>query len=226
MTPAKPVDSENRNASVHTSTCVAEAQESTGCSKSESIYHGTLRYDPVAVTLHWVIALAIIIMIPLGFFMEDLPISIRFDAFAVHKSLGITILALSVFRLIWRLLNPPPALPDTMSAAEKILANISHWFLYFLIIAMPLTGWLMVSASRKYPTVFFWMGEVPFIPMPQGIDAKATAGMFHDYHEWLAYGAIVLVALHVTAALRHHFFTKDSVLVRMLPLWLQPRSRA
>lgn len=175
------------------------------------------RYDPVAVTLHWVIAFSIISMIPLGFFMGDLPISIRFDGYAVHKSLGLTVLALSIFRFIWRLLNPPPALPSGMKPHERKLAKLTHWLFYLLIVAMPLSGWLMVSASRKYPTVYFWLGEVPFIPMPVGIDGKATAEFFNQYHELLAYGALVLIVLHIGAALKHHFINKDSVLTRMLP---------
>ena len=184
------------------------------------------RYDPVAVTLHWVIALSIFAMIPLGFFMEDLPISIKFDAYTIHKSLGITVLALSLLRLIWRLLNPPPALPEGMKPYEKFLAHAAHWGLYFLMIAMPLTGWLMVSAMRKYPTVFFWLGEVPFIPMPQGIDAKATAEWFEEIHELLAFGAIALIALHVAAALKHHYIYKDTTLTRMLPTWISRKPRA
>jgi cytochrome b561 len=179
------------------------------------------RYDPVAVSLHWFIAISIILMIPLGFFMHDLPIQIRFDGYAFHKSLGLTVLGLSIFRFIWRLLNPPPALPDSMSLADQIVAHVVHWVLYFLMLAMPLTGWLMVSASKKMPTVFFWLGEVPFIPMPEGIDGKATAMMFKEYHYWLAIGAIALVCGHVLAALQHHFIKKDSILLRMLPrcLW-------
>ena len=186
----------------------------------------TPRYDPVAVTLHWVIALAIIVMIPLGFFMGDLPISIKFDAYIFHKSLGITVLTLSVFRLIWRFMNPPPALPIGMKPIEKLLAHTAHWLLYFLMIAMPLTGWLMVSASSKYPTVFFWFAEVPFIPMPVGIDGKATAEWFNETHELLAFGAIALISLHLFAALKHHFIYKDTTLTRMLPTWLKRRPRA
>jgi cytochrome b561 len=186
----------------------------------------TPRYDPVAVTLHWLIALAIIVMIPLGFFMGDLPISIKFDAYIFHKSLGITVLTLSVLRLIWRFMNPPPALPAGMKPIEKLLAHTAHWLLYFLMIAMPLTGWLMVSASRKYPTVFFWFAEVPFIPMPVGIDGKATAEWFNETHELLAFGAIALISLHLFAALKHHFIYKDTTLTRMLPTWLKLRPRA
>ena len=179
--------------------------------------HAATRYDPVAVTLHWVIAFSIIAMIPLGMLMEDFPISIKFTAYMIHKSLGITVLGLSLFRLVWRLLNPPPALPEGTKPLEKLLAHAAHWGLYFLIIAMPLTGWLMVSAMHKYPTVFFWMGEVPFIPMPAGMDAKATGDWFKEMHETLAYGAIALVLLHVAAALKHHVIYKDAVLTRMLP---------
>lgn len=177
----------------------------------------TTRYDPVAVTLHWSIALMIIVMIPLGFFVGDLPISIKFTGYALHKSIGITVLALSLFRLVWRFLNPPPALPAGMKPYEIILAKLTHWLFYFLIIAMPLSGWLMVSASQKYPTVFFWIGEVPFLPMPEGIDKKQTATMFKDYHETLAYGALALIVLHIGAVLKHHFIHRDTVLTRMRP---------
>ncbi len=182
------------------------------------------RYDPVAVTLHWVIAISILLMIPLGFFLDSFPIDIRFSAYAFHKSLGITVLALSLFRLIWRFMNPPPPLPASMNALEKFLANAAHWGLYFFMIAMPLTGWLMVSASRKFPTVFFWIGEVPFIPMPAGIDGKATAHQLLQYHYWLAWGALALIVLHVAAALKHHFVEKDGVLYRMLPKFLMRRA--
>lgn len=178
------------------------------------------RYDPIAITLHWVIACSILLMIPLGLFMGDLPLSIRFDAYIFHKSLGIVILALSLFRLVWRLLNPPPALPGHMGAFEKLGARVSHWGFYFLMIAMPLTGWLMVSASKKFPTVFFWLGEVPFLPMPEAFSGKEAAHMFNEYHEVLAYGALLLLALHLSAALKHHFINRDTVLTRMLPRFL------
>ncbi len=182
---------------------------------------GSLRYDPIAVTLHWLIALLIIGMLALGFLMEDFPGSIRPLAYTLHKSTGITILALSLFRLVWRLLNPPPALPAAMPRHLKLAAKATHWLFYVLILAMPLSGWLMVSASQKYPTVFFWIGEVPFIPMPTGIDGKATAHMFGDYHLWFAYSTLLLLALHLGAALKHHFVDRDTVLTRMLPRWVQ-----
>jgi cytochrome b561 len=183
------------------------------------------RYDPVAVALHWAIALAIILMIPIGFFMEDFPISIRFETYNLHKSIGLTVLALSLFRLIWRLLNPPPALPVGMKPHERLLAHTAHWFLYFLMVAMPLSGWLMVSAEKKYPTVFFWLGEAPFLPMPKGMDPKATHEFFYYTHEYLAFGAIALIVLHVAAALKHHYLDKDTTLTRMLPVWITRKMR-
>ena len=181
------------------------------------------RYDPVAVTLHWVIAISIILMIPMGLLMEDLPITIRVDVYIFHKSLGLTVLGLSIFRFIWRLLNPPPELPDTMRPIDKLVANTVHWMLYFLMIAMPLTGWLMVSASKKFPTIFFWLLEIPFLPLPEILDGKVNAKMFKEYHYWLAIGAAVLIIGHIGAALQHHFIKRDGILQRMLPKFLVRR---
>ena len=175
------------------------------------------RYDAVAMSLHWLTALCIFLLIPLGFFMEDFPIAVKFAAYAFHKSLGITVLALSVFRVVWRLMNPPPPLPATIKPVERLLAHGAHALLYFLIIAMPLTGWIFVSATPKYPIIFFWLGQVPFLPMPEGIDAKATADQFKELHETFAYGAIGLISIHVLAALKHHFILRDGVLARMMP---------
>ena len=185
-----------------------------------------LRYDPVAVTLHWIIAISILLLIPMGLTMEDYPVNLKFPVYIIHKSLGIVVLAASLFRLVWRLLNPPPALPAHMGKVEKLLAHAAHWVLYGLMIAMPLTGWLMVSASRKYPTIFFWLTEVPFIPLPETMQNKPQAHEFHNYHLWLAYGAIVLIVAHVGAALKHHFVNKDHVLKRMLPRFVQRKNHA
>lgn len=182
------------------------------------------RYDPVAVTLHWLIAVLILTLLVVGFTMEDYPMSIRFQAFNLHKATGITILALSVFRLIWRLLNPPPAYPISMKPWEKLAANSVHWALYAFIILMPLSGWIMVSATPKYPIVFFGMGEAPFLPMPAGINAAATHEWFESAHYYLALGGIALLLVHVGAALKHHFIQRDGVLHRMLPRWLSPRN--
>lgn len=175
------------------------------------------RYNSVAVFLHWTIAALILVMIPFGLYMHDLPIGIKFIGYNVHKSIGLVILALSVFRLIWRLMNEIPPLPSTMTAFEKLAAHAGHAVLYVLMIGMPLSGWLMVSAGAKFPTVFFGMFEVPFLPMPVGMDLKAAHEWLEETHELLAYGTLLLLVAHVGAALWHHYQRHDNVLRRMLP---------
>lgn len=184
------------------------------------------RYNSVAIFLHWTIALLILGMIVLGLTMEDFPIKYRFLAFNLHKSIGLTILMLSLFRLYWRLTHRPPALPEKMKAWERFAAHASHWAFYFLIIAMPLTGWITVSADAKFPTVFFTLFEVPQFPLPAAYDTHAVHEQFESLHYWLAMGTLALLVLHVGAALKHHFLDHDSVLRRMLPLWLQRRGTA
>lgn len=183
------------------------------------------RYNKVAVFLHWAIALLIIGMIAVGLTMGDYPIKYKFLAYNLHKSFGITILALSLFRLYWRLTHRAPALPPHMPAWEKLAAHVSHWGFYFLIIAMPLSGWIMVSADAKFPTVFFTLFELPQFPLPAAYDTTYTHDMFEWLHYWLAIGTLGLLVLHVGAALKHHFINRDTVLRRMLPLWLQRRGK-
>lgn len=175
------------------------------------------RYNTVAIILHWLSAMLILCMIPYGFFMEDLPEAMRGDAIGLHKAIGITVLGLSLFRLVWRLLNPPPALPVGVAGWERSAAKLLHLVFYVLIIGMPLTGWLMSSASAKYPIGFFGLGTIPFLPMPEGIDPKATAHDFKELHELFAFAAIALIALHVGALIKHLRVDKTPLLYRMLP---------
>lgn len=182
----------------------------------------TSRYHPVAMALHWLIAISIIAMIILGLVMEDVtPISLRFELFQIHKSLGLTILVLSIARLAWRLSHRAPALPAHMARFEKFAAHATHWAFYALMIAMPLSGWLMVSASGKYPTIFFGFFEVPHLPMPGDADPKAVREYAYKAHEiFTIYIAIGLIALHVLAALKHQFINKDNLFARMLPRFI------
>lgn len=190
------------------------------------MHTNTPRYDKVAIFLHWAIALLIIVMLTVGLTMEDYPIKYKFLAYNLHKSTGIMVLVLSLFRLYWRFTHKAPPLPDGMSGFEKFAAQATHWFFYFLIIAMPLSGWIMVSADAKFPTVFFTLFEVPQFPLPTAYDTHATHEQFEALHYYLALGTIGLIALHVAAALKHHFINHDAVLRRMLPLWVQRRGRA
>lgn len=203
---------------------------------------GTSRYSRVAILLHWMIAIAILGMIPLGWWMSDAikdpaQASQAFRAYQLHKSIGLTILVLSVLRLIWRLTHRFPPLPDHMPAWEKLAARISHVLLYVLILALPLSGWIYVSAGWNsamnmpfaVPTIWFGLFEWPHIPwVADAADAirGSIAGSAMTAHEKLAWGAVALVGLHAAAALKHHFFDRDSVLASMLPIVRPRRSGA
>lgn len=181
----------------------------------------TERYNHIAIALHWLIAVFIIGLVPIGLWMDDAPKAIQITVFQMHKSFGLMVLFLSFARLGWRLLNPPPALPATMKPWEKLAAHSTHLLFYALIIAIPLSGWMLVSASPKnVPTMFLTLFNWPHIWFlaQMGLEQKkAMAGGLHEVHELLAFGAIGLLVLHVGAALKHQFFNKDNEMVRMIP---------
>ena len=187
--------------------------------------HNMERYNAVAVFLHWTMAILILGQLAVGLTMENYPGSARALTYGLHKSFGLVILLLSITRLGWRLAHPVPHMPAHMPGWQKLAARLSHWAFYALMIAMPLSGWIMVSADARHPTVFFMLAEVPQFPLPAAYDTRATHERFEWLHYWLAIGTILLLALHVAAALKHHFLDRDTVLRRMLPLWLQRRGR-
>ena len=182
------------------------------------------RYGTVAITLHWLIALGIIANICLGLYFSDLPRSDpdKFFLTQTHKSIGLTILVLSILRVIWRLMNPVPPLPETMSPVTRFAAHTSHFLLYFLILAIPLSGWLLVSSSPLgLPTMYFGWFAWPQLPYFSELPRAAKRIWSHEFgtvHVYLAWSAIVLVTIHVLAALYHQFIRRDVVLGRMLPL--------
>ncbi len=180
-----------------------------------------IRYNRIAIILHWTIAIIILALIPVGLTMEDAPKAIQGTVYQMHKSFGLMVLFLSLARLGWRLVNPPPPLPDSMAAWEKRAAIITHWAFYVLIIALPLSGWMLVSSSPKnIPTMFLTLFHWPHIWFLAQLDVaqkKALAALFDKTHVLLAYGAIVLIVLHVGAALRHQYILKDNEMARMIP---------
>lgn len=174
------------------------------------------RYGAVAQGLHWLIALLIVVMFGLGWYMADLPLGQRkFDLYQLHKSLGVTIFVLTLLRLAWRMRHPAPPLPTTMASWEKTLAKIAHVLLYLLLLLQPLIGFLQSNAAN-FPVVVW--GVLP-LPALLGAD-EPFAETLVDLHEWGARSILLLVALHAAAALRHHFMLKDDILRRMLPRFL------
>jgi cytochrome b561 len=182
------------------------------------------RYSAVAIILHWVMALLIIFMISMGLWMHD-AIKVQatqmlaFETYQLHKSIGLTLLILTVLRLIWRITHRAPPLPEHMGRWERVAATLSHGGFYLLMLALPLSGWAMVSVSPYgLPTIIFGLFEWPHIaPLEAMANKEAAEALFKDVHELLAFGTIGLLALHIGAALKHHWIDRDDVLARMLP---------
>lgn len=179
------------------------------------------RYTSVAITLHWLIAIAIVGMILGGWYMGDLPDGApgQYFLYQMHKSIGITILLLTVARIIWRVMNRPPALPDEMNGLEKTASHLVHIGFYGLMIALPLTGWLYSSVSVKLdvPTVLYGIISWPDVPFVEGLKTEAASGTINFIHSKLAWVVLALLALHVAGAIKHEFSAEEGVLKRMIP---------
>jgi cytochrome b561 len=186
-----------------------------------------IRYDAVAIALHWIIALAIAGQLAMGWSMVAMrPGSfLQFQLYQMHKSIGMTILLLSALRLIWRLLHEPPPLPLSMPAWARRLARFSHIALYVLLLALPLSGWAVVSASPfNIPTLLYGVVPLPHIPVLASLSNKgAVEPVLKALHEIGGWILLALLVGHIVAALRHHFLLHDDVLVRMVPRFGNPR---
>ena len=192
----------------------------------------TTRYSKTAVVLHWLIAIFIVIMFVLGWFMADIPKDapkqMVFDVldlgvytwqlaeaatprtfyFNLHKSLGITIFALILIRILWRVTHKPPAFLTSYKTIERKIATGTHHVLYLLMVAIPLTG-LIMAINSKYGLK--WFG-IDFIA---GLDNKPVREVFVEAHEIIGIIFLVAVALHVVGALKHNFIDKDETMKRM-----------
>lgn len=163
-------------------------------------------YGSIAKILHWLIAIAIIFMLFLGFFMSGRTL------YTVHKSLGITILIIMILRVLWKLANSIPELPKNTPKWQKVASDLTHLSLYLLAFILPFSGWIMSTASNHAPN-FWWWFKWPLT----GISANGKLAHFaHDLHGILAWVIIGFICLHILAALKHHFINKDDVLKRML----------
>ncbi|MBK1681610.1 cytochrome b [Rhodocyclus tenuis] len=171
------------------------------------------RYTRTAISLHWLIALGLAGAFALGVYMHDLPLSpSKLQLYSWHKWAGITLFLLILVRLAWRLTHPAPALPESMSPALRGLTHAEHGLLYLLMIAIPLSGWLM-SSAKGLQTV--WFGVLP-LPDLVGKDA-ALGDLLKNVHQTLNFTLLFLVVGHAAAAFKHHFIDKDDILTRMLP---------
>ena len=169
------------------------------------------RYSSPAVLLHWLVALLIFAGFPLGLYMVDLPLSPdKLKLYSYHKWIGITVLMLAAIRLSWRLTHTPPPLPAGIAVWQRRASAVVHGLLYGLILAIPVSGWLM-SSAKGFPTVWFGV-----LPLPDLLERNRELGdLLASVHQALNYTLAALVILHVAAALKHHFIERQPFLQRM-----------
>jgi cytochrome b561 len=202
--------------------------------RQSAIYATSPRYTAVAAIIHWLIALAILVMIGVGWKMVGLEEHdpLKMPLYNFHKSLGLSVLALTILRVIWRLGHKPPPLPSHMPAIQKFAAHASHAGLYVLLIALPLSGWIFTD-SVGFPAPFWGLFEMPalyrwdeatrtvvlfgLIPIAGFPDSTHAWHGMQRVHRWLGYALMALLALHVAAALKHTFVDRDGLLLRMVP---------
>jgi cytochrome b561 len=170
------------------------------------------RYSRGAIWLHWVIAVLVLVNLFIGIFHESLLDGVK-SALPLHKAIGITVLALTLARIAWRLSHRPPPLPASITGWQRTAAHVSHAALYALLLLLPLTGWMLVSGAKTlHPFTWFGLFTVPFLPV-----SREVGGLAHESHGLLGWLMLVLVVIHIAAALRHHFMLRDSVLARIAP---------
>lgn len=183
------------------------------CFKKCNIQNTLNSYGAVAKLLHWVMAILMISVLIIGLLLEDYEKTPEFfQLIGWHKEFGIMVLFLACVRLGWKVLDISPSLPSSMSTCAKIMAKLGHLGLYFLMFGLPITGWI-ISSAAGYPVSMFGFFD---LPMLTGKD-KDFAHDVKEIHELFANGLMALLAVHVLAALVHHFYYKDNILTRMLP---------
>lgn len=175
------------------------------------------RYSTAAIAMHWLLALVIAAMFVVGVYMTDLPFSPqRLKLYNWHKWAGVSFLALTLLRMLWRVTHRPPALPITvtrnMPGWQTRAYHATHHLMYLLFFAVPLVGWAYSSAAG-FPIV--WFGQ---LPLPDLLSAnKELAELIKPLHKLLALALVALAGLHIAAALKHHLVDRDGLLSRMLP---------
>jgi cytochrome b561 len=174
-------------------------------------------YTGTAILLHWLIALLILVNLGLGISFDYLAKESMGPVMGVHKSIGLLVLLLSLWRVGLRISAGFPALPAAMPEFERVLARGTHVVFYGLMLLLPLSGWVMSSAAGR-GIRWFGLFDWPLLP----VHGKAAAGAASETHEILAWILVATLLLHVAGALKHHFLDRDDVLARMLP-FLRPR---
>jgi len=173
----------------------------------------TKSYGLVSQKLHWIIAILIVGLLAVGWYMADMPRSPeKFQLYGVHKAIGIIVLALAVLRISWVVLQPKPETLGSESKLQIVAAKAVHGFLYLWMLAMPLSGWLMSSAGG-HPVSVFGLFTMPTL-VEKG---SSLGGIAHEVHETLPVIGVLLLVAHIGAAVYHHVILKDDTLRRIMP---------
>lgn len=178
-----------------------------------SIRNTSTHYGSVSIAIHWLVALAVFGLFGLGYWMVDLTYYHDWYKKApdIHRSIGMLLLAVMVFRVVWKLANRTPAAPAGHKRWEVISAHAAHSLLYLLIFVAMISGYLVSTAGGSGISVFGWF-DVPSVT-GQVKRMEETAGTVHYWSTW---AIVVLAALHAAGALKHHFIDRDNTLRRML----------
>lgn len=173
------------------------------------------RYGAMAQFFHWAVVVLIAFQYTWAWRIDQTEgLRARFELVTQHKTIGMTVLALAILRLLWRFFHAPPPLPKHLVNWEIWAAKLGHVALYALIFIVPLSGWFYSQAAGYGD---YWWGPISF---PSLIEAnEASEDFFYALHELVGKLLILVVVIHVLAALRHHFILQDNVLKRMLPQW-------
>jgi len=171
------------------------------------------RYGSIARLLHWAVALLIIGLVALGFWMVDLSYYDRWynRSLELHKEFGMIVLALAALKIGWAIFDVKPGFPETIKPWERVAATAAHHLFYLLMLLIPVTGYVISTSAGDGISIFDWL-EVPAI-FAAGENVRDLA---IELHYWLAYGTVGLVVIHALAALKHQFIDRDGTLRRML----------
>jgi len=168
-------------------------------------------YTPVARTLHWLTAAIVLTIIPVGVAMTYLQGPVQDLLFHIHRSLGVTLIPLIIYRLFYRVTHKPLPLPEDIEPMQKLAAETVHWALYGLLIAQPIIGWIATSAYRAQ-VLFFWTFQLP----PIWPENRAFSEQLFVVHKWIGFVIAFLLCAHIGGALFHYFIRRDRVLQRMI----------
>lgn len=184
-------------------------------STADPLGQSAMRYSRGAMWFHWIIAALVVLNLLLGLFHEDFSKPVRGSMMFYHKAIGLTVLGLTVARLLWRLGHRPPPFDVALRPWEIWLARITHWLFYILLLAIPLTGWMVSSGGGK-PVDFFGLFNIPALPVDPSREAHHR---FEEIHEIVGKLMIGLILLHIAGALKHHLQGHRHMIGRMGP-WL------